>query len=51
MESTIMLKMCYDKQWETYADGCKECKNVKVKAFLLWNDATFQQFIVTVYQG
>lgn len=35
MEAIIMLKMCYDKPWETYADSRKECKNGNVKTFLL----------------
>ncbi|KAK9196438.1 hypothetical protein WN943_004566 [Citrus x changshan-huyou] len=50
MESTIVLKMCYDGLWETFADGRMEYKNGKVKAFLLQNDATFEQFIARTYQ-
>lgn len=50
MESTIVLKMCYDGLWEMFADGRMEYKNGKVKTFLLRNDTTFEQFIARIYQ-
>ena len=48
MESTIVLKMCYDGLWETFDESHMEYKNGKVEAFLLRNDATFEQFIARI---
>lgn len=42
MESTIILKMCYNGSWETYNDSRIKYNNGKVKAFLLQNNATFK---------
>ncbi|KAH9715045.1 SWIM-type domain-containing protein [Citrus sinensis] len=47
---SVVLQLCYDGWWETFADGRTEYVNAKNTTFLVRKDCTFEQFMARVYE-